>query len=152
MNAPMRSQLTVSHMTPHHCPTPILSHNTSLHWVCCLHICLCEMLVGVFLSLFDRTVDVGIVHAHCIPYMPWGWLTVMCYLQGMPDRMLCAVLEQFQLYFSLWYVCFVSIEGVISPCMCTSVPIQSALAYHTHTDSHIHPSLSHCAVACKPNL
>jgi hypothetical protein len=32
----------------------------------------------------------------------------------MPDRMLCAVVEQFQLYFSLWYVRFVSIEGVIS--------------------------------------
>lgn len=41
----------------------------------------------------------------------------MCYLQGMPDRMLCAVLEQFQLYFSLWYVRFVSIYSVISSCV-----------------------------------
>lgn len=46
------------------------------------------------------TVDIG------APYMPC-WLTVVCCLQGMPDRMLCAVLEQFQLYFSRWYVCFV---------------------------------------------
>lgn len=37
------------------------------------------------------------------------WLTVVCCLQGMPDRMFCAVLEQFQLYFSRWYVCFVSV-------------------------------------------
>lgn len=28
----------------------------------------------------------------------------------MPDRMLCAVLEQFQLYFSRWYVRFVSVS------------------------------------------
>lgn len=48
------------------------------------------------------TVDIG------APYMPC-WLTVVCCLQGMPDRMLCAVLEQFQLYFSRWYVCFVSV-------------------------------------------
>lgn len=49
---------------------------------------------------------------YCTPYKPWCWLTVVCYLQGMPDRMLCAVLEQFQLYFSLWYVRFVSIQNV----------------------------------------
>lgn len=35
----------------------------------------------------------------------------------MPDRMLCAVLEQFQLYFSLWYVRFVSIQSVIFSCV-----------------------------------
>lgn len=54
---------------------------------------------------------------YCTPYKPWCWLTVVCYLQGMPDRMLCAVLEQFQLYFSLWYVRFVSIQSVISSCV-----------------------------------
>lgn len=54
---------------------------------------------------------------HVTPYMPC-WLTVVCYLQGMPDRMLCAVLEQFQLYFSRWYVRFVSVS-VWYPCILT---------------------------------
>lgn len=46
---------------------------------------------------------------HLVHHIPC-WLTVVCYLQGMPDRMLCAVLEQFQLYFSRWYVRFVSVS------------------------------------------
>ncbi|KAK7882357.1 hypothetical protein WMY93_028531 [Mugilogobius chulae] len=36
-------------------------------------------------------------------------------LTGMPDRMLCAVLEQFQLYFSLWYIH--SLYSTASPSM-----------------------------------
>ncbi|KTF89766.1 hypothetical protein cypCar_00022040, partial [Cyprinus carpio] len=41
-------------------------------------------------------------------------LTAILQQPGMPDRMLCAVLEQFQLYFSRWYVRFVSIHSLYS--------------------------------------
>lgn len=62
----------------------------------------------------------------------------MCYLQGMPDRMLCAVLEQFQLYFSLWYVRFVSIQSVIFSCVLRlKWPVKfSFFCIHTFAQRH----------------
>lgn len=57
----------------------------------------------------------------------------------MPDRMLCAVLEQFQLYFSLWYVRFVSIQSVISSCVLKlKRPGQFFLFLHTHMHTNGH--------------
>lgn len=76
---------------------------------------------------------------YCTPYKPWCWLTVVCYLQGMPDRMLCAVLEQFQLYFSLWYVRFVSIQSVISSCvLMLKRPVHFYFSAYTHAHKHRH--------------
>lgn len=58
----------------------------------------------------------------------------------MPDRMLCAVLEQFQLYFSLWYVRFVSIQSVISSCvLMLKRPEYFFIFLHTHIHKHIEP-------------
>lgn len=56
----------------------------------------------------------------------------------MPDRMLCAVLEQFQLYFSLWYVRFVSIQSVISSCvLMLKQPVHFCFfCIHTSTQTH----------------
>lgn len=100
MNAPMRS-LTVSHMVQQ-IPSVL---NTPLNVV--LYIYAVSVVVDI-ICRYNHTVNVP-------PYMPC-WLTVVCYLQGMPDRMLCAVLEQFQLYFSRWYVRFVSVS-VSYPCI-----------------------------------
>lgn len=77
---------------------------------------------------------------YCTPYKPWCWLTVVCYLQGMPDRMLCAVLEQFQLYFSLWYVRFVSIQNHFF--LCSYVETACTLFFfciHTCTQTYTQP-------------
>lgn len=82
------------------------SHNLIRPWLrhSVLHICLSD--VVDIICRYNCT--------HLVHHMPC-WLTVVCYLQGMPDRMLCAVLEQFQLYFSRWYVRFVSVS-VWYPC------------------------------------
>lgn len=134
-NEEPHSESRWSFTTPSSSTTPQSVSQSLTHPQSVLHICL-DVRRGGHFCLYERTVDVSSV-VYCTPYKPWCWLTVVCYLQDMPDRMLCAVLEQFQLYFSLWYVRFVSIEGVISSCV-LSVKTACTLLCFVHFCIHKH--------------